>query len=49
MAVRKFKPTTPGQRQRRVPDFNELTTDKPEKSLPLVIIFTEVCKTNSDA
>ncbi|MGF1532761.1 MAG: 50S ribosomal protein L2 [Bernardetiaceae bacterium] len=33
MAVKKLKPTTPGQRFRLAPDFSELTTDKPEKSL----------------
>ncbi|MEM6298412.1 MAG: 50S ribosomal protein L2 [Bacteroidota bacterium] len=33
MAVKKLKPTTPGQRFRLAPDYSELTTDKPEKSL----------------
>ncbi|NPA42939.1 MAG: 50S ribosomal protein L2 [Chlorobi bacterium] len=33
MGVRKLKPTTPGQRFRVVNAFEELTTDKPEKSL----------------
>jgi len=33
MAVRKLKPTTPGQRHRIVPSFEEITTSKPEKSL----------------
>ncbi len=33
MAVIKLKPTTPGQRFRTAPSFDEITTDKPEKSL----------------
>ncbi len=33
MAVRKLKPITPGQRFRVVNQFDEITTDKPEKSL----------------
>jgi len=33
MAVKKFKPTSPGIRQMTVSDFAEITTDKPEKSL----------------
>ena len=33
MGVKKFKPTTPGQRFLVNSDFSELTTDKPEKSL----------------
>jgi len=33
MAVRKLKPITPGQRFRVVNKFDEVTTDKPEKSL----------------
>jgi len=33
MAVRKLKPVTPGQRQKSVSDFEELTSSKPEKSL----------------
>jgi large subunit ribosomal protein L2 len=33
MAVKKFKPTSPGRRQMTVADFTEITTDKPEKSL----------------
>lgn len=33
MSVRKLKPTTPGQRFRVVNGFDDLTTDKPEKSL----------------
>ncbi len=37
MGVRKLKPTTPSQRFRVAPDFAEITTDKPEKSLLTVI------------
>ena len=33
MAVKKLKPTTPGQRFRVVSMFETITTDKPEKSL----------------
>jgi large subunit ribosomal protein L2 len=33
MAVRKYKPTTPGRRGASVPDFKEITRDTPEKSL----------------
>lgn len=33
MAVRKLKPTTPGQRQRSVSAFDDITTAEPEKSL----------------
>lgn len=33
MAVRKLKPTTPGQRFRTAPTFSELTASKPERSL----------------
>lgn len=33
MAIKKFKPTTPGLRQMSVNAFTEITTDKPEKSL----------------
>jgi len=33
MGLRKFKPTTPGQRHKINSDFAEITTDKPEKSL----------------
>lgn len=33
MAVRKLKPTTPGQRHKIVSDFNAVTESKPEKSL----------------
>lgn len=33
MGIRKLKPVTPGQRQRSVDDFADITTDKPQKSL----------------
>ena len=33
MALKKLKPTSPGQRHRIAPSFDEITTDKPEKSL----------------
>lgn len=33
MGLRKFKPTTPGQRFKMISDFDEITTSKPEKSL----------------
>ena len=33
MAVRKFKPVTPGQRRKVISTFEEITTDVPEKSL----------------
>ena len=33
MAIRKFKPTTPGQRNKAISAFNEITTNKPQKSL----------------
>lgn len=33
MAVKKFKPTSPGRRTMTVADFAEITTDAPEKSL----------------
>ncbi len=37
MAVKKFKPTTPGRRQMTVASFDEITTKKPEKSLLAVL------------
>ena len=33
MAVRKLKPTTPGQRHKIIGTFSEVTTSVPEKSL----------------
>jgi len=33
MPVKKYRPTTPSLRQRQVLDFDQITTDKPEKSL----------------
>ena len=32
MAVRKFKPTTPGQRHKIIGTFEEITASVPEKS-----------------
>lgn len=33
MAIRKFKPVTPGQRNKAISSFDEITTNKPQKSL----------------
>ena len=33
MAIRKYKPTTPGRRGSSVADFQEITRSTPEKSL----------------
>ena len=33
MALKKFKPTSPGIRTMTISTFDEITTDKPEKSL----------------
>ena len=33
MAIRKYKPTTPGRRGSSVADFSEVTRSTPEKSL----------------
>ena len=33
MALKKFKPNTPGQRHKILSDFSEVTTDKPHKAL----------------
>ena len=33
MSVRNLKPTTPGQRQKSISNFDDITTNKPEKSL----------------
>ena len=33
MAIKKLRPTTPGQRHKVVIDSNEITTSRPEKSL----------------
>src|ERR1044072_315285 len=33
MAVKKLRPVTPGTRFRQAPTFEEITTDRPEKSL----------------
>ena len=40
MAIKRFKPMTPGTRQKSVSSFSEITTNKPEKSL-----LTEVKRT----
>jgi large subunit ribosomal protein L2 len=37
MAIKKLKPSTPGQRFRSAASFSEITTDKPEKSLLTVL------------
>ncbi len=37
MALKKLKPTTPGQRHRIAPSFEEITTDKPHKALTVVL------------
>ncbi len=37
MAVKKIKPTTPGQRNRVAPDFSDITASKPERSLTTTI------------
>ncbi len=36
MATRKINPTSPGQRGMTRPDFSEITTDTPEKSLLII-------------
>ncbi|GMA57044.1 hypothetical protein GCM10025858_15470 [Alicyclobacillus sacchari] len=33
MAIKKYRPTSPGRRFMSVSTFEEITTDKPEKSL----------------
>ena len=42
MAYKSFKPYTPGRRQMTVSTFEEITTDKPEKSLlaPVCLLYT---------
>lgn len=37
MGIKKLKPNTPGQRHRIAPDFSDITTSKPEKSLTATI------------
>ena len=39
MAIKRYKPTTPAQRFKTVPDFQEITTDTPERSL--TVSFTK--------
>ncbi|MBA4603172.1 50S ribosomal protein L2 [Thermoactinomyces mirandus] len=38
MAVKSFKPTTPSRRHMTVSSFDEITTDKPEKSLVVSLV-----------
>ncbi|MFC7442659.1 50S ribosomal protein L2 [Laceyella putida] len=38
MAVKHFKPTTPSRRHMTVSSFEEITTDKPEKSLVVTLV-----------
>ena len=38
MGIKHFKPTSPGVRQKTVSTFEEITTDKPEKSLTVPLI-----------
>ena len=45
MAIRKFRPYTPGTRQRVVTDFSEITERKPEKSL--VVVSTDLLASSS--
>jgi len=37
MAVKKYKPTTPGRRKSSVQDFSDITKNKPEKSLTVAL------------
>ena len=37
MAVKVYKPTTPGRRKSSVQDFSDITKTKPEKSLTAVL------------
>ena len=37
MGIRKYNPTTPGLRGMTVSTFEEITTDKPEKSLTVTL------------
>ncbi|BCU80394.1 MULTISPECIES: 50S ribosomal protein L2 [Polycladomyces] len=37
MGIKRFKPTSPGRRQMTVSTFEEITTDKPEKSLVVTL------------
>jgi large subunit ribosomal protein L2 len=38
MGIKHFKPTSPGVRQKTVSTFEEITTDKPEKSLTVSLV-----------
>ena len=56
MAVRKFKPVTPGTRHKIIGTFDEITTNVPEKSLVSVkkssngkILFNECKKVNPNS
>ena len=40
MAIKRFKPITPGTRQKSVSTFTEVTTEKPERSLVVSISRT---------
>ena len=42
MAVRKFKPTTPGQRHKIIGTFEEITASVPEKSNSVLLISREI-------
>ena len=47
MAVRKFKPTTPGQRHKIIGTFEEITASVPEKSYVesvLLVVVTTLVK-----
>jgi large subunit ribosomal protein L2 len=50
MALKKFKPTSPGIRTMTISTFDEITTDKPEKSLlePLKKTRWQKCSGPSD-
>ena len=46
MAIKKFNPTTPSRREMTMPTFEEITTDKPEKSL-LVALKRKAVRNNT--
>ena len=48
MAVRKLKPTTPGQRHKIIGTFEEITARVPEKSLVFGISYGEKESKRSD-
>ena len=37
MAIKKFKPTTPGRRYMTIPSFEEITKKEPERSLVKIL------------